>query len=119
MTFGSHEKVLGHKCMEITVEKIVAEEIIYHKENDSGYIPEMLINKKNIAKKRGINQVENYVTKTTNVQKSPGSAAIPKQNGRLRYALTYNAASQQSSILWEQIRTNKKYGVLPPLRTKM
>jgi hypothetical protein len=71
MTFGSHEKVLGHKCMEITVEKIVAEEIIYHKENDSGYIPEMLINKKNIAKKRGINQVENYENARKMQGKSP------------------------------------------------
>ena len=70
MTFGSHEKVLGHKCME----KTVAEEIIYHKENDSSYSSEMKINKKNIAKKRDINQVE----KDENVLKMQGKTPLSR-----------------------------------------
>ena len=69
MTFGSHEKVLEHKCVEIKVEKIVVEEIIYHKEND--YIPKMKVNKKNIAKKRDINQVENDENVLKTLGKSP------------------------------------------------
>ena len=54
---------------ELSVKKIVVEEIIYHKEDDC--IPKMKINKKDIAEKRDISQVENDENFFKTLGKSP------------------------------------------------
>ena len=67
--YQDEEQIKYGSNFDLSVEKIVVEEIIYHKEDD--YIPKMKINKKNIAKKRDINQVQNDENFFKTLGKSP------------------------------------------------
>ena len=65
LTFGSHEEVLGHTCIEIKEERIEVDEMVHDEkdnlsenkpnisENDSDYSPENIKSQKNSLKKKG------------------------------------------------------------------